>query len=922
MNAKCKLAIAVVVPFVLIGCNDDINLPEGPVATSGDEVQFQAARTPQSRTMYTNEWDETKPQEIYWGNYVDGKDEYINIYCPDTDRGFARYKVDLQEQPSNVAGSIVRMGDVGVQWGDPAVPHTFYAFYPADKAGTTLDNQNTIRATVGTGQSPQVYKRKVSDGYQNIESFKAYNETQYSSGAVTSATPQVLYGMPDMDAAVMVARRTMSVEEFGQPVPLQFNVLADVLDITLNGPVTPNTLGGNSDKTPRDFIQIQGITIEVVDLDTPDATPSDPSTYDIDDSLPISGSFDLNMSAEAVGTDKMVTNVSGNPTVLLQTSMSENNSVYYPTLFVRGESTAPSDLDRLRLRAFLIPGQITGKNMNKLRVHLQTNCGEFYQMLKADEANFVSGKIYPVKFGYFLSRGSDFKLEGWIEQLDPNIYISELSIPGAWHAANPLFQSTTDLRQMYEAGIRAFEVHTRNGNTPMKYGQFGVPFDINNETENFKYPFIRKGSDEVKYEYSDLQLDESTASNIDYTIGSLNGTRTVQGTATVIRSTSVGYEYIVPKFWLRLFRTQDSDNTGTPLSTAIINLSEIMNEKGLMFLEFGMDGERDDVPAIPYRSGAEVFDTRTLTNVSITVTERCTRPNVFGSWTPTGEYTKYEINGQADFSTVAAATVTSALPDGTIQLTAKEAWAIAVRSCFERLASEVNSKTGKPILYSGDLTANTTISDVQGQIVAKINTNDDENEARYLWGDDSPALFSRWMADSGEKPLTINLKWNSPVAPYGADGLPDSDLRWCFTELDNIDQVGMDKRKLALVNMNKVAASNYAGGLHRTFYESSIGGFTEGSASDASCQAAARELNPYMLSRITDPTRVAVPLGLVFMNYVIAPDEDTYKSAELIRAIINNNQAFLLNRRGQQAAPEVEKNVNSHFTNNTKNPLK
>lgn len=66
-------------------------------------------------------------------------------------------------------------------------------------------------------------------------------------------------------------------------------------------------------------------------------------------------------------------------------------------------------------------------------------------------------------------------------------------------------------------------------------------------------------------------------------------------------------------------------------------------------------------------------------------------------------------------------------------------------------------------------------------------------------------------------------------------------------------------------------------------------------------------------------------MGLVFMNYVIPPtgEEDTFKSSELIRAVINNNKAFLLHRKGEDATTaDVKDNTNSSFSNNSNNPLK
>ena len=65
------------------------------------------------------------------------------------------------------------------------------------------------------------------------------------------------------------------------------------------------------------------------------------------------------------------------------------------------------------------------------------------------------------------------------------------------------------------------------------------------------------------------------------------------------------------------------------------------------------------------------------------------------------------------------------------------------------------------------------------------------------------------------------------------------------------------------------------------------------------------------------------------MNYAIPPtgEEDKYKSADLIRAIINNNAAFMLNRAsGNSATPSsnVQDNTNSSFSNskNGLSPLK
>lgn len=958
MKKKQKWAIALA-PLFLIGCTEQIAPDEKPgTATSGDDVLFSITKnsSSQTRTVYQDNWDETTSQAIYWGNYVDNNaKDSINIYCPDNPgRGFAKYYIEKDETNPNVAATVVKTSDIGVQWGNKK-PHTFYAFYPADKAGEKLlDGRSTIRATVDNNQSPVTYKHKANEEdwtkLTPITSFKAYVNEQYDTGTgATTPTAQTIYGMPDMNAAIMVARTTMNEEQYGSKVPLQFNVLADVLDLTFHGPVTPNALGGNeigsTTGISKPFIKIQSVTIDVVNP----VEGKSPAEYEMDHSVAISGSFNLNMSEDAnAWTDdlskKMVTKVSGTPSIRIATAIVEKEGTYYPTLFVRGQEATPVKLDQLRLRCFLIPGQIKPEAMGKLRVTLQTDCGDFYQMLENDpKTTFVSGEIYPVKFGRFHTRGAEFNPAVWISQLNPNIYLSELSIPGAWHAAQTNYQGNHTLHEMYNAGVRAFEVHTKNGPVLRKHGDMNTEFDLNTETENFEDPFVLSEDKTIK----DITIDESTI--IPNNDGSGDGevdyyrhdgttytrSREVTGTATVTRTAKTTEYITVPKFWIRLYRTAEDPNdvNSTPLSQAIINLAEIMNPTGLMFLEVGMDGQTA-IEKVPYRSKETKITKEKVTNATITRKQYAT-VSILPPYTITWHevYSDWSA-ANSDFTnaeTMPEETISTDNTPGTFTLPGPQAWGIAVRSCLERLATHSNNTTNKPILYSGDLTANTTIKDVQGQVIAKINTNNTENEAEYLYGTKTPtyALFSRWVAGSGEHPRTINLQWKAPVPPFIDDieenGLHEG-LRWCYTELDNIGN-DITIRETAVREMNQVASGNYAGGRHRTFYETCLGGYTGGAntPSATDCQAVAKHMHPFVLNRLNDPTRQNVPMGLVFMNYVIPPtgEEETYKSSELIRAVINNNKAFLLHRKGEDATTaDVKDNTNSSFSNNSNNPLK
>lgn len=932
MKAIIKMAFAVA-PILFMSCDDDVKQPAATPAGDGDDVQFTVPSALESRTMYSDDWDpETKKQDIFWGNYMAAKKDSIKIFCKNTvNNTVAVYQVEHGTN-SNTAVDITKTGDKAMQWGGKEQTYNFYAFYPARQAGDGFLNgtDNTIRATVATGQSPTSYRAEI--GGKNGKVVTSLQDVLDNSTA-SVANRTVIYGQPDMSAAIMYAKTSTEAKEgyalaeYGQPVPLNFNVLADVIDITINGPVTPNQLSGNASDPSLPAINVQTVTLEAVkDGVDQDGKP----TIVRDDSKIISGSFDLNMETATIS------NVSGNATVQLQTSQEGSDKMpIFPTLYARATVAADqkpelNQLDQLRFRAFIIPGSI--KNLSELQVRVMTNCGEYVQRLGEDALNSVSGKIYPVKLGYFHYRGLQFDLERWIGQLNPNIYISELSIPGAWHAANAAYQGSVTMEQMYKAGIRAFEVHTTNGTVPQAYNSLGTAF--NAETAEYFPEHLNEKIDPSGLTINQTgNLIEGTSNIVETSNGAIiptyTQTETQNVTAQFTASGSAVRTYQQkPKFSLRLYRTQnvsnDTPNPTASLSDAIKELAKIMNPDGLMFLELGMDSQRQ------VQVGCKTVS-QNLTTTGGLVTRSGTRTRTrtkrgsygnYGNWSDWSTVTWQDIPTDS-FEWTVVGTPTSSY-DSQMTIEGGEAWAIAVQTCLNRLKTETNPNPNinVPVVYPYEITANTTIQNVKGSVIVKINTNapDDGDNEKGWEGNQIPALFSQWIKNDASEPLTINLQWGSPVAPQASGTEPTTSLRWCFSELDNIGST-TENREKAIVAMNAIAATNYAGGLHRTFYETSLGGFLNGSVSEENCLAVANALNPYAYNRIVSPSRNACPLGLVFMNYVIPPTGNTtMKSEELIRAIINNNAAFLLNRAdgtsgGTTTRNDVKENTNSSFVN-------
>lgn len=886
MNYKFIMASAFVLALTT-SCSEDRMEVTTPTAAKGDDVEFSIAS--RSRTMYQDDWDATDAQSIYWGNYINTQEDKIKIYCKAASNPIAEYVVNpTTTGNSNVAESVVKVGEKGIQWGPETSTHNFYAFYPASAAGGEFLNgtDNTIRATVDPGQSPLSYKAITAGGNQYTDLKGVLGNNKSDKNDQTT-----IYGEPDMAAAIMVAKTKISDAQWGQMVPLNFQVLADVLDITINGPVTPNTLNGNEAQASRDYINIQTVTVEPID-----------ASGNIDDTKKISGTFDLDME------NGTVTNIDGNSSVQLQLSQIVDGTQIFPTLYIRVNTETPSvdDIDHLRLRAFLIPGQIT--NLNQLRIRIMTDCGEYIQNL--GDNDMVSGKIHPVKLGYFHVRGAEFDFAHWIGQLDPNIYISELSIPGTWHSSNSNNQGSASLADQYNAGIRAFEVHTLGGTIPYTDVNFQTQLTPDNaSTMDYYDEHMNENTENPKTEVSG-----GTQSDDSWWLHTLTN-------ATVTQTRTTTYQQM-PKVALRLYRTRNvtsaTSNPSESFSDALVFLAETMNKEGLMFFEFGYECPYARNVTVPCRT-VTITETRTKTGQTL-------KGNGSGSniaWETSGVFS------EDDQWTSSEPEVTYT---GLMTLTTAQAWVVAVESCLARLAATDNKTTGKKVLYTTPVTANTTIRDVQGQVIVKINTNDtnnNENEG-FGWSGNTPALFSRWMSGSGAQPLTVNLQWGKPVAPYG-DGTtePTTELRWCYTELEGVSNNSvLQGRKNAIDAMNALAYQNYQGGLHRTFYECAIGGYYINN-NVSGCQNLAKELNPYLLTAISKPDRMPCPLGLVFMNYAIPPtgEGDTYKSADLIRAIINNNAAFMLNRAsGSSATPSsnVQDNTNSSFSNskNGLSPLK
>lgn len=223
--------VAALASFALLAtaCSDNTDYPDGPRPdASGKDVNFSLTTPDQSRTWYgENSWDDNATTaQIYWGIMNESTENMANeevvIYGTYTGRNKGHYKVGGYDKGSNKATSLTKQGEVGVQWGeDPGAGNTvqFFSVYPALNAEymNASTATNTFRTMLTPDQSPS-----------------GFNMTADELAPTTNpGTARTIIAYPRMNAAVMVA--TAEAQYGQQSVPLEYHMITNTLEISLNG---------------------------------------------------------------------------------------------------------------------------------------------------------------------------------------------------------------------------------------------------------------------------------------------------------------------------------------------------------------------------------------------------------------------------------------------------------------------------------------------------------------------------------------------------------------------------------------------------------------------------------------------------------------------------------------------------------------
>lgn len=224
----------------------------------------------------------------------------------------------------------------------------------------------------------------------------------------------------DMNSALMIAKKEgfMPSTQNNAKVDLQFEPFASMLNVTVNGVEQSN------------FNHKVLITSIIIEADAP-----------------IAGDFTYNYETKAITFGENASNF-----IRIDTRFKDAAGHQI------GVPMGPDS--KLNVRAFMIPNT----NVNSLKVKVVTSAAQ--TLTKTLNMNkFTESQIHFVKLPKINASNLKFDYKIWLSQLDPNIYLSEISMPGSAltfsYKLSEDYQKTQtlDLTKQFENGIRVFQFH-------------------------------------------------------------------------------------------------------------------------------------------------------------------------------------------------------------------------------------------------------------------------------------------------------------------------------------------------------------------------------------------------------------------------------------------------------------------------------
>lgn len=327
----------------------------------------------------------------------------VAVYSPDclTGRNSAEYQVSVSEA-KNYADQLTKTGEVGIQWGS-SDDATFYSIYPSANATISGSGDDVIAA--------------LNIPATQMLTHTLVNNTYYAS---------------DMNSVIMYAKE--KARKSDAAVNLQYTPYSTIIEFELKGDFSQNT---------KASLFIESLTLTAAAPAEGVAAPYLAGNFN----------FRFNDTPEISATGNNRSNI----TLQFSTQPELNNTNNTLKAKMCLMPIGVANLDGWTVSVTLREGDNTAKTLVKT---LKTKNGE--------STALNAGKVHKIILPALTATKEWVYTPGaWMPQLPEyqKIYITELSIPGAWYAGsetNKGYQSTDNFSTLWSAGVRAFGVECRS----------------------------------------------------------------------------------------------------------------------------------------------------------------------------------------------------------------------------------------------------------------------------------------------------------------------------------------------------------------------------------------------------------------------------------------------------------------------------
>ena len=265
------------------------------------------------------------------------------------------------------------------------------------------------------------------------------------------------FGLPNMNLAYMYAHTKVlkSKTPVGTPISLEFKNLMTVLDITVQGPKE----GGSP-------VTVSNININAVG----------------GKNIILTGDFTCNIREAGDNTDK----VSAECTAAGDLN-EVRNRISIPCYDSKTKDFITLNAgENLNVKAYIIPDNDEGHTISprELQITVSITNGAAKRKL-LQKATVTPHKVNRVILPHLTSGGTNY----WLSDLDPNIYASELSLPGSKMSVltseynSNLYYQTASIEDQFDDGVRAFILQTqRNWHAAWFNSEWRLEVVVNGQT--------------------------------------------------------------------------------------------------------------------------------------------------------------------------------------------------------------------------------------------------------------------------------------------------------------------------------------------------------------------------------------------------------------------------------------------------------